>query len=81
MNFEITDILELSDNKQYIVTSKAVYEDQSYLYIADIKDPSNIKICCIDRSGEQTNLVIVKNTELIEVLMTMFQKQLDEFRQ
>ena len=43
MNIDIKDIITLSDDNEYIVTSKAVYDNKIYYFLVDINDNSNMK--------------------------------------
>ena len=62
---DIGDILALSDNNEYIITSKTTYEYKIYLCLVDINDNKNIKFCYLDND----EVVIVKKENLSKVLV------------
>lgn len=43
MNIDIKDVITLSDNNEYGVVSKTIYENKIYYYLVDINNNSNIK--------------------------------------
>ena len=43
MNIDIKDVITLSDNNEYGVVSKTIYDNKIYYYLVDINDNSNIK--------------------------------------
>ena len=45
MTINIKDTLMLDDNNEYVVVSKAFYNDKDYYYLTDKKNFNNIKIC------------------------------------
>ncbi len=61
---EITDILTLSDDNEYIIASKANYEYKIYLCLMDINNRNNIKFGYLDND----EIVLVKKEELNSVL-------------
>lgn len=64
----IKDIVTLSDDHEYQVVSKTIYEGKTYYYLIDINDISNIKFLYenIDRLTE------VEDQELIKLLLPKF---------
>ena len=60
----INDILTLSDNNEYIITSKIDYEGKIYLFLVDINDNKNTKCCYVDNE----ELVVIRNSEISEDL-------------
>ena len=62
---EITDILTLSDNNEYIIASKANYDYKIYLCLVDINNNKNVKFCYLDND----EVVIVKKEDLSNVLV------------
>ncbi len=62
---EITDILTLSDNNEYIIASKANYDYKIYLCLVDINNNKNVKFCYLDND----EVVIVKKENLSNVLV------------
>ena len=76
---DIKDVLELSDGKQYVITSKAEYKGDEYLYIAEVSSRDSIKFCKIIRNGNLVNLALIKDEKLIKELIPLFTKSLDKF--
>lgn len=62
---DVTDILSLSDGKDYIIVSKTDYDHKIYLCLVDINDNKNIKFCYLDND----EVVVVKKENLSEVLV------------
>lgn len=77
--FNIKDVLELNDNKQYVVVSKAKYNEEDYIYIAEISNENNIKFCRVINNDNITNLAVVKDDELIKELIPLLTDSLDKF--
>ena len=44
MNININDLITLDDNKDYVVVSKAFYNNRNYYYLIDINDSSNLML-------------------------------------
>ena len=76
---DIKDIIELNNGKQYIITSKAKYLNDEYLYIAEISEENNIEFCRIINENNQINLAIVKDDDLIKELIPLFTDNLNNF--
>lgn len=68
MNIDVKDILTLSDKKEYVVVSKALYDGKEYLYLIDINNDSNFKFCYIDND----EVVESNNKELNTKLIPLF---------
>ena len=62
---DIKDILTLSDKNEYVIVSKADYDNKTYLYLVDINDNKNIKFGYIDSDDR----VIVNKDKLSDVLL------------
>lgn len=68
MKIEITDVLTLDDNNDYVVVSKAKYQNKNYYYLSDTKKPENIIFCY----EEKDELVELKDNDLIMKLLPLF---------
>lgn len=68
MTINIRDTLLLDDNNEYIVVSKANYDNRNYYCLQNEKNVSDRKICYED-NGE---LVEVNNKDLITKLLPLF---------
>lgn len=62
---DIKDILTLSDKNEYVIVSKADYDNKTYLYLVDINDNKNIKFGYIDSD----EIVIVNKDKISDVLL------------
>ena len=64
----IKDILVLDDDNEYVVVSKALYNDKTYYYIISNNDSSDFKFCY------QVNdeLIEIEDDKLIKKLMPLF---------
>ncbi len=72
MNIDIKDIITLDDNCSYVVASKANYQNQTYYYLIDEKNNSNIKFCYEDL--ENNCLFENDDEELNQKLLPLFYK-------
>ena len=64
----IKDTLVLDDDNEYIVVSKANYNDKIYYYIINNKDNSDFKYCY----QENDELVEIEDDKLIKELIPLF---------
>lgn len=71
MEINNKDILTLDDNNEYVVVSKANYDNKIYYYLVDIANDKNIKFCYI----YEDNLIEVSDNELITKLLPLFLKE------
>ena len=67
---EIKDSLILSDNNEYVVASKTDYNDNTYLYLVDINNNTNIKFCRLDND----RVIEIKDEKLLKKLAPLFYK-------
>ena len=74
MNIDIKDTLTLDDNNEYVVVSKAMYEDIEYYYLIDINNTENIKFCYQKGNDE---LVELNDKELTTKLLPLFLKKIN----
>lgn len=72
MNIEKYNTITLNDDKQYVVISKIIYENNTYLYIIDINDNSNIKFCFEKIENQIIKLEEVEDKEIIQKLIPLF---------
>ena len=66
--------LTLSNNKNYLVMSKVLYNNINYLYLISFEDTKDIKICSLDNN----KLLVIDDKELIEKLMILFTKDVKD---
>ena len=71
MTINIKDTLTLDDNNEYVVVSKVNYENKNYYYLLDKNNKENFIFCYEDNS----ELVEIKNKELITKLLPLFIKE------
>lgn len=64
----IKDTLVLDDDNEYIVVSKANYNDKIYYYIINNNDNSDFKFCY----QENDELVEIEDDKLIKELIPLF---------
>ena len=69
MNIEIGEYLTLTDGIEYIVASKADYNNKTYYSLMDIKNSENIRICTRDNE----KLVFINNVD-IEILKKLYEE-------
>ena len=65
---DIKDALTLSDKHEYVVVSKAKYNDNIYLYLIDINNHLNFKFCLLNNN----KVIEVKDDELLSKLLPLF---------
>lgn len=70
--------ITLSDNKQYLVLSKIEYSSEKYLYLSNLEDPADIKVCREAEENGSFQLVVVNDKELIRKLFVYFYKDMKE---
>ena len=68
---DIKDTIALSDNNEYVVVSKANYNDKVYYYLIDKNDSGNIMFCYQD----DNQLVELTDKDLIVKLLPLFLKE------
>lgn len=74
MQIDIKDIVVLEDDKEYGVTGKIVHKNKKYFQLVDIKNIKNIMYCY----QEDDELIEIEDKELIEILMPLFLKSLND---
>lgn len=65
---EIGDLLTLSDNQEYLVMKQIYFKGKNYVYLVTKDGISDVLIC----SYEEDNLNIVRDEELFEKLLNLF---------
>lgn len=78
MNINIKDILSLDDNNEYVVVSKIYYNGKDYLYLVDIDNNENLKICYFDGDELIENNNKDLNTELLPLFFGKIKNILQE---
>ena len=68
--------ITLSDNKQYLVLSKIEYSSEKYLYLSNLEDPVDTKVCRETSENGSLQLTVVKDKELIKKLSLYFFKDI-----
>ena len=68
---EIKDSLILSDNCEYVVASKASYNNNVYLYLIDIQNNTNFKFVRLD----DNKVIEVSDDKLCARLLPLFLKE------
>ena len=78
MIINIKDTITLDDNNEYVVVSKAIYDNKNYYYLLDKNNNDNFKFCYEDND----ELVEIDDKELTTKLLPLFvevaQKEVDE---
>ena len=71
---ELTNLVTLDDDNEYVVAAKTNYENRVYYFFVDINDNKNIKFLYED--GEE--LVEVDDGKIIEELVPLFADSMRE---
>lgn len=83
MIIKINSTLKLSDNKIYLVSSTALFDDELYVYLIDTENPQNQKLLKLNL--RKNRLVAVTNQKIIEKVMPILlengMKNLKEFKE
>lgn len=65
----INDLVTLEDNKDYVVVSKAIYNNKNYYYLIDINDETNLMFCYEDDNQLVESNDKSLNTKLIPLFI------------
>lgn len=68
----VKDLLTLDDDKEYTIVSKATFDGNLYLYLIDINDNKNLKICAVKQDNEGYLLDEIEDSESIQKLLPLF---------
>ena len=68
MNIEVRDLITLSDNNKYVVSSKTNYNGINYYCLVDINKAKNLMFCYEDKD----ELVEINDKELVNKLLSLF---------
>jgi hypothetical protein len=77
MNIDIKDTIKLSDNNEYLVISKTVYEEDLYFYLIDINNNEESKILKLNKDNNK--LANVTDETLIQKLILLFSKEASKY--
>jgi len=66
------ELITLSNNKEYSVVSSIIYEGSNYVCLIDTDSYKDYKFCLY----ENDELIVVKDHDLIEVLISKFNSDL-----
>jgi len=72
MNINLKDKVTLSDGMAYIVVSKIAYQRDIYYYLIEQENYKNIKF--LREKSENSSLVEVNDTNLLQILLPLFLK-------
>lgn len=72
MDIDIKDTIILSDDNEYVVTSKTSYKDDVYYFLIDENNYENIKFC--KENIINSSLLEVDDGALIKELLPLFLK-------
>lgn len=70
----VKDVITLSDDKKYCVTSKTIYEGTTYYLLIDIDDFKNVKICSERIDNGTIKLTQINDIGLQNKIMLLFGK-------
>jgi len=71
MNIDIKDTITLDDNNNYVVVSKADYENNTYYYLIDKENNENVKFC-VENKNSENSIIEVIDENLIQKLLPLF---------
>ena len=70
MKIDIKDIITLSDDNEYVVVSKTVYQNNTFYYVIDKNNIVNVKF--LMEKSENNSLVEIEDKDLIQILLPLF---------
>ena len=68
----VTDIVRLSDKKEYLVAAKIDHKEKTYLCLVDMANNQNVRYCYLD--GDE--VVILKKESVDSVVLLKLFKQM-----
>ena len=72
MNIQIKDRLRLSDKKNYLVTSKILYNNEIYYLLTEFNNFNNSKICL---HTKKDTLKEINDEKIISMLIPYFTRE------
>ncbi len=69
---EVKDLIKLSDDREYCVALKTIFEGNTYYFLVDIDDVKNIKVCCEKIENNSIKLVQIEDENTLDRLMLLF---------
>lgn len=69
-----SELLTLSNKKEYAVVSSIIYQGANYVYILDTDTYKDYKLC----KYEDENLIVVHDEELLKTLIIKFNDDLKD---
>lgn len=72
MKYEIKDVVTLGDDKQYIVMSTAEFENKRYLFLINLENEKDFKIC----EEDNEELYEIDDKDLISKVVPILHKKL-----
>lgn len=72
------EILTLEDDVEYVAVATTILNDINYVYLMNADDYSKFMFCAYD---QKDGLYEVEDANLLEELLVIFNKQLNEFVQ
>lgn len=78
MNIDIKDIITLDDNNEYIVVSKINYQNNTYYYLVDKNNNTNLKFC-IENKNTGNSIIELEDKLLIQTLIHLFAENAKQF--
>jgi len=78
MELEIKKIITLNDNKDYVITSIAEYENETYVYIIDINDLTNFKFCKLVSYNGAESLQEIKDDATLSNIIPVLHAAIEE---
>ena len=71
MNIDIRDTITLDYTNEYVVGSKAIFQNNTYYYLVGKNDNTEIKFC-VEKVGANNTLVEVTDENLNQRLLPLF---------
>lgn len=69
-------IITLSDDVQYLVLSKVVYQDNNYLYLTSMEDEPAVKVCLEKNNDLDIKILPITDEQLVKELIVLFDKDI-----
>ncbi|MDD2181543.1 MAG: hypothetical protein PHW32_04155 [Bacilli bacterium] len=83
MKINVNDVITLNDNRQFLVLSETIHNEEKYFYIIELNENGqeivdNVKIVKEVTTGDGSKLIIVKDHDEIDDVKESLVENLDK---
>jgi len=81
MRYELYDIITLDDDKQYVLSYEAFYNEKKYYLLIETNDQEELlegaMLVRSEIENDQTNLYMIQDEQELETVHNIFQKLIE----